>query len=158
MASEKDKFTIIVDTREQTPWKFRAGAQCEGTVIQKVEHGDYSIKGLEHLVFIERKAAPQEIASNVIAKRFERLLLNAEKYKYRYIICEFPVSKVINYPHGCGLPKSVIKRVRLSGSFILSKLIEISIEHGIHIVFCDSPSHAQKFAMSLMKKIVSREL
>lgn len=159
MDSEKsdDKFTIIVDTREQTPWKFRASKYCDGAVVKKVDHGDYSLQGLEHLIFIERKASPAEIANNLIGKRFFNLLLKSEKYKYRYIICEFPLSKVLNYPHGCGLPKSVVKKIRVSGAFIISKLIEIQIEHGVQIIFCDNANHAQKFTLALFKKIFKRE-
>jgi len=57
-------FTIIVDTREQTPWTF------DNYVVasQKLDTGDYSIQGLEHIFTIERKKSVSEIAIILVKK------------------------------------------------------------------------------------------
>lgn len=154
---EKPKFRIIRDTREQTPWSFRATDYCLGHVTAKIDHGDYSIEGLEHLIFLERKASAAEVAHNMLEKRFDKLLLESEKYRYRYIICEFPVSHLLNYPHGAGLPSSVVKRIRLKPAFVMSKLHSYEINHGIHVVFCQDKVYAQQYVLSLFKKIWSIE-
>ena len=152
-----NKFHILVDTREKTPWNFRASEYCSGSTTGKVEHGDYSILGMEHLIFLERKASPSEIAQNVLEKRFDKLLLNAEKYRYKFIDCEFSFEKLLNYPYGNGLPSSVVKRIKLRGSFLLSRLQHYCLEHNINIVFCDNKSYAQQYTLSLFKKIAERE-
>lgn len=153
MTPSKPKFRIIRDTREQTPWSFRATDYCLGHTDAKVEHGDYSIEGLESLIFLERKACATEIAHNMIEKRFEKLLNESLNYKYRYIICEFSLQQLLNYPHGSGLPKSVIKKIRIKPFFIMSKIHEYQIKYGIHVVFCENKVYAQQFVLSLFKKI-----
>lgn len=158
MASSKEpKFTIVRDTREQQPWSFRATDYCLGHIDKKIDHGDYAIEGFEHLCFIERKASEIELANNITEKRFPKLLLESEKYKYRYIICEFSLDKVLNFPYGSNLPKAVKRRIKISGAYILSKIQDYQIEHGIHIIFCDNKRQAQQFALALFKKIYKRE-
>ena len=39
---------IVIDTREQTPLKFRTSKNVEGTVVKALNTGDYSIEGMEH--------------------------------------------------------------------------------------------------------------
>ena len=50
--TQRDNFTIIIDSREQTPWDFTNGPECERGTLST---GDYSIKGLEDFIAIERK-------------------------------------------------------------------------------------------------------
>lgn len=157
MPSKSLPFQVVRDTREQTPWSFRKTEYCLGTIDKKLDHGDYAIAGLEHLVFIERKASEMEVAGNIFEKRFEKLLLASEQYKYRYIICEFPISKLMNYPYNSDIPRAVKKRIKVRGGYLLSKIQQYQIEHGIHFVFCDNKSDAQKFTLSLLKKINSIE-
>jgi ERCC4-type nuclease len=61
---DKNNFTIIVDTREQKPWSF----ENYTTAIRKLDTGDYSIEGLEHLLCIERKRSVSEIANKIMQK------------------------------------------------------------------------------------------
>ncbi len=52
--------SIVVDTREQTPYRF-TGAPCyEGVTVTvgKLETGDYSVAGLESHLSVERKSLP----------------------------------------------------------------------------------------------------
>ena len=51
------KFTVIRDTREKKGhgWWFDDNAYCEGTIVQKVEIGDYTIQDMEHLFGKEQK-------------------------------------------------------------------------------------------------------
>lgn len=55
---------VVCDTREQAPYSF-AGASCyAGTTVEpgSLSTGDYSLKGLEHLVAVERKSLPDFVA------------------------------------------------------------------------------------------------
>ncbi len=54
---------IVVDSREQLPYAFDSSPHYEGTetVKAKLPTGDYSIKGLEHRIAIERKSLPDLI-------------------------------------------------------------------------------------------------
>ena len=68
---------IIRDTREQHGFDFRSFAGVEvkdGTLIS----GDYSVKGLEHMVAVERKSLPDLVSClGAERERFQRELLRA---------------------------------------------------------------------------------
>ena len=57
MAKSK-AFTIIKDTREQEGYTFEPSSSryhtCNGMVLEKLDTGDYSLKGLEDKICIER--------------------------------------------------------------------------------------------------------
>lgn len=62
--SSQVRLPVVADTREQAPYSF-AGAACyEGTTVETgtLQTGDYSIRGLEGLVAVERKALPDLVA------------------------------------------------------------------------------------------------
>ena len=54
----RQELHIVVDTREQAPYGFTGAACYEGTTIEAgaLATGDYSIRGLESAVAIERKS------------------------------------------------------------------------------------------------------
>ena len=62
-------FTVIKDTREQDGWTFERFDTryhtCTGMVLQKLETGDYSLKGMENIFCIERKGSVAELAQNL---------------------------------------------------------------------------------------------
>jgi len=64
-----------VDTREQTPWEF--GDQ--EILRTKLDQGDYSLEGLEHLVSIERKSLPDLAGS--ITKGRDRFMREIERLR-----------------------------------------------------------------------------
>lgn len=51
---EMESLTAIIDTREQSPWDLSPMP----TIRQGLHVGDYSLKGLESIVAIERKSLP----------------------------------------------------------------------------------------------------
>jgi len=62
--------TIIVDSREQLPYKFQTPS-----IKAALDTGDYSIAGLEHFIAIERKTLPDLIGCLCNGReRFEREL------------------------------------------------------------------------------------
>ena len=152
-----DKFTVIKDTREKTGWTFRKTDYCAGTIVEKIDFGDYAIQGLENRMFIERKASVVEFAKNVTEPRFTRLLENAEHLKYKFIIFECPLQEFLDWPYGSGLNKSLAKKMRVTTAFMLSRLFSMSVKHGIIPVYCANKSEAQKYTLSLLKYIYKKE-
>jgi len=53
---------ILIDTREKLPFQFGRDLK---TVRTKLEVGDYSLKGLEHAVAVERKSLDDFIHSTI---------------------------------------------------------------------------------------------
>ena len=76
---------VIIDSREQTPWDFRNLPNEPGSL----DTGDYSIKGLEHLIALERKSLPDLLACVGIHRdRFKRELQRLRGYRFRCLIIE----------------------------------------------------------------------
>jgi hypothetical protein len=112
---------------------------------------------MKDLIFIERKASPAELAKNIFEKRFERLLENIKDIKYRYIVCEFSIDKLLSFPYGNGLPSYAVNKIRVKGALLLSKLQKYEIDYGVHVVFCSNQIYAQQYILSLFKKIYKLE-
>ena len=101
MAKKKTpKFVVIKDTREQKGWIFHSGDACDGMKPGTLKTGDYTLEGFEDAVCIERKKSVEEVANNVgkEKKRFNAEMERIQEYPFKYIICEFSMSDVINYP------------------------------------------------------------
>ncbi|MCH8854295.1 MAG: ERCC4 domain-containing protein [Planctomycetes bacterium] len=77
--------TIVIDSREQRAWQFANLPSEPGTL----DTGDYSVKGLEHLVCIERKSL-DDLLSCVGRERdrFKRELQRLQAYRFRILVIE----------------------------------------------------------------------
>lgn len=81
---------VIVDTREQTPFEFHRfrnwilGEKCE-----KLDHGDYSIEGMESLLIIERKTL-SDLVTTVMQyrNRFIRQCEKMAEYRWKALFVE----------------------------------------------------------------------
>lgn len=142
-------FTIIVDTREQQPWTFDNYA----TAKKKLDTGDYSIVGLEHLLGIERKKSISEFANNIVEKRFIDVVTRLSRLKYPFLLFEFDLKDVLIYPVGSTVPKRMWNNIKISPAFLMKNIIELQLLHNIHIMFCGSSSNAEKMAEFLLKKV-----
>ncbi len=77
--------TILVDTREQCPWQFENLPSERATL----DAGDYSVKGLEHLIAVERKSLDDLLACVGRGRdRFRRELQRLRSYRFRCLVVE----------------------------------------------------------------------
>jgi ERCC4-type nuclease len=147
-----DPFTIIVDTREQQPWEF--GLHL--TAKQKLETGDYSIQGLENILTIERKKSVSEIANNITESRFKDFLGRMSKIQYKFMLFEFDLEDVYNFPVGSDIPKKLWDKIKITPKYLLKHLTEIQLYYGIHIIYCGDASNAEKMAVSIIKRVYEK--
>jgi ERCC4-type nuclease len=147
-----DKFTIIVDTREQQPWEFGLHV----TSKEKLDTGDYSIKGLEHLLTIERKKSVSEIANNITENRFKDVLNRMSQIPYKFMLFEFDLEDVYSFPMGSDIPKKLWDKIKISPKYLLKYLTELQLNYGIHIIYCGDASNAEKMAVSIMKRVYEK--
>jgi len=145
-------FTIIVDTREQKPWTF----DDHSVANRKLDTGDYSVEGLEKIFTIERKRSVSEIAGNISEKRFYDELDRMRDFKHKFILLEFSLNSVLDYPVGSTVPKKLWSTLKITGKYILKYLTEISMKYDVHIIYCGSSSNAEEMALSIMKRMVER--
>jgi len=145
----KYSFNIIVDTREQKPWAF---ASCN-TIKKKLDTGDYSIEGLENVLCIERKNSVSEIANNICEDRFKDEIKRMSNYFYKFILLEFNLQDVLNYPRGSSVPSRLWNKIKIRPPYIIKFLTELQTIHNIHVLFCDNPIAAEEMAFSIIKRV-----
>jgi ERCC4-type nuclease len=89
---KQSDFTIIVDTREQTPWCFPEDQQV---VRAGLPAGDYSIRGYEETIALERKSL-NDLVSTVIHQRdrFFKELVKLKSYRRKLVVVEGDVSDI----------------------------------------------------------------
>ncbi len=145
-------FEIIVDTREKNPWFFDNQDYVSGVVNEKLDTGDYSIKGLEGELCIERKQSVAELAKNLSQDNFKDELKRMENIEHKFILLEFSMNDVIDYPVNSDIPKKMWDKLKVKGSHILGFIDSIQLHRKINIIFCDNHINARNTAYRLMVK------
>lgn len=151
---------IVQDTREQYPWDFTFYEQCTAMKVEKLKTGDYSIEGLEDVITIERKRTTAEIAMNVGSDRhrFQAELERMSTFKYKYIICEFTMDKVLSFPYGSTIPPKRWPQLRLTGRFLAKCLLSYKEKYGIEVIYCCDEKEASGKAMELLEDAYKKEM
>jgi len=145
-------FEIIQDTREQKPIQFDPDECYSSVCVAKLDTGDYSIKGLEEVLCIERKANVVELAGNATQDRFQNEIKRMLEYKYKFIVLEFDLDDLLKYPVGADLPSRIIDKIKIKGNFLLSFINKLQIK-GINIIFAGDKDNASKMILDLMKRV-----
>lgn len=145
---------IIRDTREKPEygWFYPPDGYCSGTIITKVDIGDYTVEGLEDFVCVERKQTVMEFAQNVVTKRWTNCLERMAKCKHSYLIFEFPWSDIDRYPMSAKLPYKVKKKLKVTGKFLRKNIYEARNKYGIHVLACSNRRKAEKAAYRILRK------
>lgn len=142
-------FTVIIDTREQQPWEFSNYAIAN----RKLDTGDYSIEGLEHLLCIERKKSVSEFANNIVESRFKDVVMRMSQLKYSFLLLEFDLQDIMIYPVGSTVPKRMWDKIKISPAFLLKSILDLQLNHNIIVYFCGDSDNAEKMAEYILKKI-----
>ena len=148
-------FTVIKDTREQEGYYFSKYDKCEGMIERKLDTGDYSIEGLEEKICVERKASPEELATNLGQKKnaFMNEIERMKAFRHKFILLEFSLQDLVEFPEGSRIPESQKAKVKISGKYMLKMLMEFQIKHNIHVIFCGNKYNAFLTLTSLFKRI-----
>jgi ERCC4-type nuclease len=135
---------IIVDTREQTPWKFPKEKYDDVELIsQKLDQGDYSLVGHEHRVCIERKNKDDYLMSITSGRqRFERECTRLSEIEFPFIVIEGTISRV--------LTETILRR-RMTPQAVLGTTVSWSMKYGIQYFFVDNWEWAQETAYRIFK-------
>lgn len=148
--ADEGKFLVLVDSREQKPWEFRASQHCRGMRVQTLATGDYTLEGLEEKFVLERKGRLSELAANLVDERFDRELERLSQFSFAAVLCEFEYRDVLRYPVGSGIPRQRLGEVRLRGSFLLRRITELEMRWGVHFILAGKA--AQDKALCLFKR------
>jgi len=154
MSKSRDRFNVIRDTQEKKYfWTFANYDEIETVIDHHLPTGDYTIEGLEENLCIERKHSISELAKNIVEDRFERELQRMKEFYYPYLILEFGLDDVYNYPNVSCVPSKIKKKIKIRGPFIFKKLAEMSVKYQISIIPCGHPRYAEEMVVSIMKRV-----
>lgn len=149
---------ILVDNREQKPWKFR-GYDCHPCTLETGDyamasepHSKYTDEDLNYLLCIDRKGAVSELYQNVTQARFKKEIERMKQFRHAYLILEFNLSDIMRFPVGSDIPKRRWRYLRVKPPFVIGYLTTLMLE-GIQVIFAGNAENAQKIALSLMKKV-----
>lgn len=145
-------FNIIQDTREQKPLDFNNDAVGQ-VIVTKLDTGDYSIQGLEDILCVERKSGLMEFYNNCTQPRFWREMERMAGYKYKFLIMEFPLKDIQDFPYSLNVAKSVWSKLTLSPQYLLSCISRIQVDYGINVIFAENRDLISSMMISIMKKV-----
>lgn len=137
MAKTKAKPTIVIDTREQLPYKFK------DSVTKTLKSGDYSLLGLESSVAVERKTKKDAYGScGKNRVRFEKELVRLSLFDYSAIVIEASLSSLLTPP-----PYS-----RMSPLVVVNSFVSWSVKYGIHVFFASNRKCSRNLVQLILGK------
>lgn len=150
--------TIIVDTREKTPFEFAwaiSHKQIAGTEFAKVDAGDYTVKEIPNLVVVERKKDVAELYGNLVGKeKYERFIREMERlqaYQYKFIVVE-DLWESLWEPKNFKFAK---RNMKWAGYIVMSHLFDIMTKYNVHILFAGDK--AEQLTLKLLVKFYEKE-
>ncbi len=145
--------TIYYDDREQHPFeldedKFRL-------VRKRLKTGDYTMKGYEGVLCIEKKANIREVLINICRsdrERFTKFLERMSEFKYKYFIIEDSPDRVLKVLKG-------IPDCRMSPRTFYFWVNRIVVDYGIPVIFTGHKPHVSKAMIDeLFTRIIEKDL
>lgn len=128
----KNKYTILVDTREKQPFWEEGDHKDFIIKKQKLEIGDYSIEDYEDLICIERKKGPSELYNNFTFGK-KRIFAEFDKLKkipYKFLLIESTHEEIMN-----PMSYRFLKRSVIAPKIVMGNLIAFSLLHNVHIIY-----------------------
>lgn len=138
-SKNKELPTLIVDSREgKGAWDFEGDEDFAAIEHTKLDAADYAIKGLEHILVIERKASADELYINFTKDR-ERIKAEFERLKshpFKFIIVEATCEDVFN-PLRYYINKRKLNRgsPKMPGGVVTSNLIDLMLLNHVQVIF-----------------------
>jgi len=132
-----DSPTVIVDTREQTPYSFPS----DWVLLRKaLPTGDYTLLGHEGSFVIERKSL-SDLLGCIFTPRFKRELERLQSFTKAYLVIEANLWKIHHNPFYKGNPNAV-----------QGMLQKISLAYGVEVLFLDDRETAETYVQGVLSK------
>ena len=146
---------IISDSREKAGFEYDFSSYGVETIVRKLGCGDYSYQLGEDIITLDRKRNSGELCSNLYKeyKRFSAEMARMELIEHSFILCEFSLQTLLEFPINSGIPPRYHKRVRGSGLGMLKKLETFRERHGVRTLFCENRFEAQQLCYDILRSI-----
>jgi ERCC4-type nuclease len=146
-----EPYFVLKDTREKVGgWDFDISDKCSGMEVCTLKTGDYSLRGLENVLCIERKKTVSEFATNIHESRFKDWVERLSQYKHPFLILEFSIDDILRFPVGSNIPKKIWPKLRVTSERLLSVIAKLQVNYGINVVFAGDVSNAVLLAKNIM--------
>ncbi len=141
-----DEYTIVVDTREQLPlWTKKIERK-------KLDIGDYSIKGYENQIAIERKSLGDLFGTlSGGHKRFKKELMKSLGLEYFAIVIDGTYTQI---------QKKDFKGSyfsRMKGYVILKILFTLHVKYRINVFFASNRCESKRIIKSLFNSYINNK-
>jgi len=126
-------FTVLVDDREKKAWNLPYKIEKKRLIT-----GDYTIKGFEKIIAIEKKSGLIELLNdlaNGYRPTFERFLKRLSQYPVKVIIVEDTLSTLTISRALAHIKRKSKGRARLTSKSIHYWTADIAAKYGIPIIF-----------------------
>ena len=143
---------IIRDDREKLPWKFLSDKYK--VEVARLKVGDYTVKGFEDVIAIEKKSGLDELFSNLACgsrARFERFLKKLSAHPVKVIVVEQPFSHSLICKAAYILHRK--SRTQMTAKTIYYWTSEIVAKYGIPIMFVDKDA-VEPLVFDLIKQCI----
>jgi hypothetical protein len=134
------QFTVLIDDREKRAWDLPYKIERK-----RLKTADYTIKGFEDTIAIEKKSGLVELLNDLTAKyrpTFERFLGRLSKYPVKVIVVEDTLSELSINRALVHVKKKSRGKARLTSKTIYYWVGEISGKYGIPVVFVSKDAKA----------------
>lgn len=140
---------VIRDDREKNPWDEEYLGPGFSVVTARLQTGDYTIKGMQDLVAIEKKSSWDEIAIDIskvkYRENFVNMLRRMKQYPVRILVVESDMGKIsmagLKYtPH-------------ITSYSVQGWVLNICLEYGIQLLPVGSRHRAKHTIAELFRRI-----
>jgi len=133
-------FVIVIDTREQEPYRF-AG---ENVIFNKLESGDYSVKGFEDKIAIERKSHGDFLHSITHRRtQFMNEMARMKPYKVKVIVIETDYFM---------LEKGAYQYAHVNPEATIGSIVKIVTDFGVSVMTLSNRKSSESFTLKMLKR------
>jgi len=141
---EEAAVIIIVDTREQKPYDFSHISPPPVVKVATLKAGDYSLKGFEDQVAIERKSLIDAFGTfGTGRKRFERELERMVTYQFAAVVIEADWDNIVLRPPA---------RSKLEPKTVVASIATWCQRYRVHFWTCPNRAFAEKWTYRLLER------
>ncbi|MEP7049450.1 MAG: ERCC4 domain-containing protein [Pseudomonadota bacterium] len=138
--------TILVDTREQTPWRFSDGVAVETCSLPS---GDYSLKGFTDVVAVERKSLPDLVACCTAEReRFLDCCRRLSDYVLRLVVVEASVDDVLAHAY----------RSRTNPQSVIGTALAIHVDYGVPTIWAGDARNAANLVERMLTRLWRKQM
>ncbi len=154
-------FVLVVDTREQTPLFLKKPPKGLVIVRDTLKHGDYSLRGFEDVICIERKRA-QEVYSWLGKERIDTVKkLLAMKMYWKGLVIEgtedmlyeankTPLKRGVKYN-----PDAVVEdekfRSQVTPTMVRRALASFRVRYNLHVYYAPGRKAAEQYILDVFE-------